>query len=58
MQFEKEILRFCEILDEEIKHINQDESKDYVLTEGKFVKEENNCYIYIFIYLIPNMKFG
>lgn len=48
MQFEKEILRFCEILDEEIKHINQDESKDYVLTEGKFVKEENNCYIYIF----------
>lgn len=48
MQFENEISRFCEILSEEIKHINQDESKDYVLTEGEFVKEENNCYIYIF----------
>lgn len=48
MQFENEISRFCEILDKEIKQVSQDESKDYVLIEGKFVKEENNCYIYIF----------
>lgn len=48
MNFKQEILRFHHLLDEEIKFVKRDESNDYVLTDGEYIKYESDHFIYIF----------
>ena len=48
MDFYDEIVKFNILLDKEIKKVRHDDKTDYLLTNGEFLRQDGNYFLYRF----------